>query len=363
MSKIALVMAGGTGGHIFPGLAVAQALLANGWQVHWLGGRGAPGSPSLESKIVPARGIPFEAIEFGGLRGKGLMAKLMLPFRLAKAMFQSARILRRINPGVVVGLGGYVSFPAGLVSALSGRPLVLHEQNSVAGMANRYLNQVARKTYTAFPDVLEGAHWIGNPLRKEFISQPEPALRFATRRGPLRVLVLGGSLGAMALNEVVPLALAGLPPDLRPMVIHQSGHDHLEDLRANYAKAGVQAELKAFIDDTARAMADADLIICRAGASTVTEIAAIGAAAVFVPLPSAVDDHQTTNASYLVAGGAGWLVRQSDLTSDRLTRMLRKADRPTLLAAAVEARKKAKLGATERMVAACESLVAGQESA
>ena len=211
MSKTALVMAGGTGGHIFPGLAIAQALLAGGWQVHWLGGKGAPGSPSLESQIVPARGIPFEAIEFGGLRGKGWMAKLMLPLRLAKAMLQSARILRRVKPGVVIGLGGYVSFPAGLVCAITGKPLVLHEQNSVAGMANRYLAKVARKTYTAFPDVLDGARWIGNPLRREFIGQPEPALRFAARRGPLRMLVLGGSLGASALNEVVPQALAALP--------------------------------------------------------------------------------------------------------------------------------------------------------
>ncbi len=360
MSRTALIMAGGTGGHIFPGLAIAQALLDRGWHVHWLGGKGATGAPSLESKIVPTHNIPFEAIDFGGLRGKGWAAKVMLPWRLAKAMLQSRNIIRRIKPDVVVGLGGYVSFPAGLVCAITGRPLVLHEQNSVAGMANKYLAKVARKTYTAFPDVIEGARWIGNPLRREFLGQPEPALRLAARRGPLRMLVLGGSLGAQALNEVVPQALAAMPAEARPMVIHQSGQDHIEVLRANYDKAGVQAELKSFIDDAARAIADADLIICRAGASTVTEIAAVGAAAVFVPFPSAVDDHQTTNASYLVGDGGGWLVKQSDLTPDRLARMLIKADRPTLLAAAIAARKKAKWGATERLVAACESLAPTQ---
>jgi UDP-N-acetylglucosamine--N-acetylmuramyl-(pentapeptide) pyrophosphoryl-undecaprenol N-acetylglucosamine transferase len=240
---------------------------------------------------------------------------------------------------------------------------VLHEQNSVVGMANKYLAKLAKKVYTAFPGVMDGARWIGNPLRKEFAGLQEPAARYTSRRGPLRILVLGGSLGARALNEVVPKALASLPAERRPMVIHQSGKGHLADLRASYDRAGVQAELTAFLENTATAMANADLIICRAGASTVTEIAAVGTAAVFVPFPAAVDDHQTSNAMYLVKAGGGWLVRQQDLTPQRLTKMLSGADRPTLQAAAVAARKLAKWGAAERMAEACEKFASRQGAA
>jgi UDP-N-acetylglucosamine--N-acetylmuramyl-(pentapeptide) pyrophosphoryl-undecaprenol N-acetylglucosamine transferase len=247
-----------------------------------------------------------------------------------------------------------------MMSAVLGRPLIVHEQNSVAGMANKWLARLAAKAYTAFPDVIDKARWIGNPLRPAFLDRPEPAQRFAARRGPLRVLVLGGSLGARALNDVVPKALALMPEPHRPMVLHQSGHRQIDELRANYTAAGVQAQLTPFIDDTAQAFADTDLVICRAGASTVTEIAAVGAAAVFVPFPSAVDDHQTTNASFLVDQGGGWLVPQEKLTPDRLARMLEKADRPTLMAAAVAARKLAKPGATERIVDACERLTGGR---
>jgi len=350
--RCALVMAGGTGGHIFPGLAVAQALQDAGWRVHWLGGP----APSMESQLVPPRGFEFEPVDFAGVRGKGFMALALMPVRLMRACWQSFRVVRRVSPDVVVGLGGYITVPAGVVSALMGLPLILHEQNSVAGLSNKWLARVAAKVYTAFPDVIEKASWIGNPLRDKFMGRPDPVTRFAARRGPLRVLVLGGSLGAKALNDVVPRALALLPAPLRPMVIHQSGQKQIEALRANYRAAGVQAQLIPFIDDTAQAFADVDLVICRAGASTVTEIAAVGTAAVFVPFPSAVDDHQTSNAKFLVDQGAGWLVQQKDLTPERLARMLEKADRPTLMAAAVAARKMEKLGATERIVAACETL-------
>ncbi len=358
MSKTALVVAGGTGGHIFPGLAVAGALRDAGWKVSWLGSSGTAATPSMESQLVPPRGFDFDAVEFSGVRGKGLAALVGLPLRLARASWQSLRVMRRVKPDVVVGFGGYITVPAGIVAVLLRKALILHEQNSVAGMANRHLARFANAVYTAFPDVLKQAIWIGNPLRPEFLDRPEPATRFARREGPLRILVLGGSLGATALNEVVPKALAQLPIDQRPQVVHQSGQKQIGQLRANYEAAGVQAELTPFIDNTAEAMAKADLVICRAGASTVTELAAVGAAAVFVPFPSAVDDHQTTNANFLADQSGGWLVQQSDLTPGRLASLLQKADRRALLSAAIAAKKMAKTGATEHIVGACESWVA-----
>jgi len=352
-SKTALIMAGGTGGHIFPGLAVAQALRTRGWRVHWLG---APGS--MESRLVPAQGFALETIAFGGVRGKGVLTLALLPLRLLRAFWQALAVVRRVRPDVVVGLGGYISFPGGMMAVLAGKPLVLHEQNSVAGMANRVLAVVADKLFTAFPNVLRKAEWVGNPLRAAFMQQAGPAERFAGRSGPLRLLVVGGSLGAQALNDTVPQALALLSPAERPQVLHQSGAAQIERLRANYAAAGVEAELTPFIDDTASAFAAADLIVCRAGASTVTEIAAVGAAAVFVPFPSAVDDHQTTNARFLVDAGGGWLLPQRELTPQQLADMLRNMERNALMNKALEAKKMQKLDATNAVVAACEELAA-----
>ncbi|MEY4268077.1 MAG: undecaprenyldiphospho-muramoylpentapeptide beta-N-acetylglucosaminyltransferase [Pseudomonadota bacterium] len=352
----ALVMAGGTGGHIFPGLAVAQALRERGWQVHWLGGSGSAAQPSMESRLVPPQGFAFEAIDFSGVRGKGLLTLALLPLRLLRAFWQALQVVRRVRPDVVVGLGGFISFPGGMMGVLWGKPLVLHEQNSVAGLANRVLAGVADAVYTAFPNVLNKGVWVGNPLRAAFLGMAEPAQRFAGRSGPLRVLVLGGSLGARALNEIVPRALALLPPEQQPIVTHQSGARQIDELRANYAAAGVQAELTPFIDDTAQAFAEADLVVCRAGASTVTVIAAIGAAAVFVPFPSAVDDHQTHNARFLVDQGAGWLVPQPELTPQRLAELLGTLDRAELLRRAERARSLAKTEATAALVAACEAL-------
>jgi len=349
-------MAGGTGGHIFPGLAVAHALRDKGWRVHWLGGRGQPGQPSMESQLVPPQGFAFETIDFGGVRGKGLSTIALLPLRLLKAFWQSIQVVRRVKPDVVVGLGGYITFPAGLMAVLLGKPLVLHEQNSVAGLANKVLAGVAVRVFTAFPNVLKGAQWVGNPLRAAFLNLPTPAERFAGRSGPLQLLVVGGSLGAKALNDIVPQALALMPAGQRPQVVHQSGAKQIDALRANYAQAGVAAELTPFIDNTAQAFADADLIICRAGASTVTEIAAVGAAALFVPFPSAVDDHQTYNARFLVDQGAGWLVQQRDLSAQSLAEMLLKMERSTLMAKGLEAKKMQKIDATQRMVATCEEL-------
>ena len=354
--RCALVMAGGTGGHIFPGLAVAEALRERGWRVHWLGGKGSADRPSMESQLVPPRGFAFESIDFSGVRGKGPATLALLPLRLLKAFWQSVQVIRRVKPDVVVGLGGYISFPAGMMSVLLGKPLVLHEQNSVAGMVNKLLANVADRVFTAFPGVLKKADWVGNPMRPAFTQQLDPATRFAERRGSLKLLVVGGSLGATALNELVPKALALMPAASRPQVIHQSGARQIEALRAHYQAAGVLAELTPFIEDTAQAFADADLIICRAGASTVTEIAAVGAAALFVPFPSAVDDHQTANANFLVANGGGWLQQQRDLTPEKLAIMLQKTERSALVQSALNAKTMQKIDATAHLVAACEEL-------
>lgn len=353
MSHCALIMAGGTGGHIFPGLAVAESLREAGWRVHWLG---VPGN--MESQWVPQRGFAFEPVEFGGVRGKGVVSLALLPMRLLIAFWQSIQVVRRVKPDVVVGLGGYITFPGGMMSVLLGKPLVLHEQNSVAGMANRVLAGVADCIFTAFPNVLKKAVWVGNPLRQDFLDKPAPAERFAGRSGPLKLWVVGGSLGAQALNEIVPKALALLPEHKRPVVVHQSGAKQIDALRANYEKAGVQAELTPFIEDTAEAFAQADVIICRSGASTVTEIAAIGAAAIYVPFPFAVDDHQTTNAQFLVAQGGGWLMPQADLTPESLAARLESLTREELLVCAEKAWALKKTQATREVVAACEALAA-----
>ena len=353
---VALIMAGGTGGHIFPGLAVAQALRERGWRVHWLGGAGSPEQPSMESQLVPPQGFPFEAVDFSGVRGKGRLSLVLLPLRLLRAFWQSIQVVRRVKPDVVVGLGGYITFPGGMMSVLLGKPLVLHEQNSVAGLANKVLAGVADRIFTAFPDVFKKGQWVGNPLRTDFLRMPDPATRFAGRSGPLKVLVLGGSLGAKALNDLVPRALALIPLDERPVVTHQSGARQMAALQANYAAAGVQAQLTPFIDNTAQAFADADLVICRAGASTVTEIAAVGAAALFVPFPFAVDDHQTRNADFLVRQGAGWQVPQAQMSAEWLAEMLQKTERKTLLNTGLEAKKMQKIEAAAHIVAACEEL-------
>lgn len=349
--RCALVMAGGTGGHIFPGLAVAEELRERGWRVHWLG---APGS--MESRLVPPRGFAFEEVDFSGVRGKGPVTLFLLPLRLLRAFWQSVQVVRRVKPDVVVGMGGYIAFPGGMMGVLLGKPLVLHEQNSVAGMVNKVLAGVADRILTAFPGVLKKGAWVGNPLRTAFTRQAAPAERFAGRSGPLRLLVVGGSGGAKTLNEMVPQALALIPEGERPIVTHQGGTAQIDALRANYAAAGVEAELTPFIEDVATAFAQADFLICRAGASTVTELAAVGAAAVYVPFPFAVDDHQTANAKFLVDAGGGWLVQQADMTPRSLADLILSMDRGELLRRAEAAKKMEKLNATREVVAACEEL-------
>ena len=350
---VALVMAGGTGGHIFPGLAVAQGLRERGWRVHWLG---AP-APSMESRLVPPQGFAFEAVQFSGVRGKGMASWITLPMKLLQAFWHSLQVVRRVRPDVVVGLGGYISFPGGMMGVLCGRPLVLHEQNSIAGMANRWLARVADRVFCAFPGAIPSGEWIGNPLRASFAQQAAPATRFAKRSGPLQVLVLGGSLGAQALNEALPAALARMPESLRPQVLHQSGERHIDSLRQAYAQAGVPAELTPFIDDTAHAMAQADVVICRAGASTVTELAAVGVAALLVPFPHAVDDHQTVNAQFLSNQDAGWLMSQTELTPEKLAAFLMGLDRPALLDKASHAFALRKMAAAQDVAQACAELL------
>jgi len=346
-----LVMAGGTGGHVFPGLAVAHALRDEGWRVVWLGNR-----TGMEATLVPKHDIPMEYIQFGGLRGKGLVTKLLLPLNLLRAFWQSVGALRRVKPDVVLGMGGYITFPAGMMASLLGRPLVLHEQNSIAGLANKVLAKVADRVLCAFPDTLPDSEWTGNPVRAELASMPAPEARYDHRTGPLRILVVGGSLGAAALNDVVPKALALLPEATRPTVKHQAGVKQIDQLRANYTAAGVAGETVPFIDDMAAAYADADLVICRAGAMTVSEVAAAGVAALFVPFPHAVDDHQTTNAKFLSKQGAALLVQQNALTAEGLAQTIAGLTRGQLKDMARTARSLAKPEATRRVAEICRQM-------
>jgi UDP-N-acetylglucosamine--N-acetylmuramyl-(pentapeptide) pyrophosphoryl-undecaprenol N-acetylglucosamine transferase len=346
-----LVMAGGTGGHVFPGLAVAHRMAAAGWRVVWLG------SPNgMEATLVPKHGVPIEFVRFGGVRGKGLRTKLLAPFKLLRAIGDAAGVLRRVRPDVVLGMGGYITFPAGLVAAMQRLPLVLHEQNSIAGMANRMLAKLARRTLVAFPNALPGGEWTGNPVRADVVDVAAPTARFEGRVGPLRLLVVGGSLGAAALNETVPRAVARLPLADRPHIVHQAGAKHLDALRKHYADAGLPGtgiELVPFIDDMAQAYAQADVVICRSGAMTVSEIAAIGVAALFVPFPFAVDDHQTTNGQFLSEQGAAVMIQQRDLTVDGLAEWLAGLTRETLLEMACKARALARPDATAQVAIAC----------
>ncbi len=345
---VVLVLAGGTGGHVFPALAVAHGLTAAGFRVIWAGSRNG-----MEADLVPRHGYEMAWVSFAGVRGKGLMAKLLLPFNLLVAFAQSIGILLKFRPQVVIGFGGYISFPAGMMAVLLGKPLVLHEQNAVAGMANRVLAKVADRVLTAFPQALSGAQWSGNPVRSDIASLAAPAERYDARRGPLKLLVVGGSLGAQALNEVLPKALALIPEAQRPVVTHQSGTRHIEALRSAYATAKVDVTAIKFIDDMAAAYGTADLVICRAGAMTVAEVACAGVAALFVPFPFAVDDHQTANARFLADAGAALLTQQSALNPASLAAQLGSLTRAQCQAFAVKARALGKADATAVVTQAC----------
>jgi UDP-N-acetylglucosamine--N-acetylmuramyl-(pentapeptide) pyrophosphoryl-undecaprenol N-acetylglucosamine transferase len=344
--KTILIMAGGTGGHIFPGLAVAHEMRAAGWQVVWLGARGG-----MEERLVPPRGYRTEWIRAKAARGKGLVQKLLLPASLLFSFWESARLIRRVKPDVVLGLGGYVAFPGGMMASLLNRPLALHEQNAVPGLANRVLSTVSDKVMVAFPRALKAAEWTGNPVRGEIAAIASPEKRFQGRQGPLRILAVGGSLGAQALNEAVPKALALLSQPVS--VVHQSGEKHLQALRKNYSDAGVEGELVAFIDDMARRYAEADLVICRAGAVTIAELSAGGMASILVPFPHAVDDHQTANARFLADQGAAILVPQKEMTAEKLAALIGSLDRPKLLDMAKKARALGKPDAASLVARRC----------
>ncbi|HTD30099.1 MAG TPA: undecaprenyldiphospho-muramoylpentapeptide beta-N-acetylglucosaminyltransferase [Steroidobacteraceae bacterium] len=356
MSRPILIMAAGTGGHVFPALALARLLREQSLEVVWLGTE-----RGLESRVIPAEGIPIERLSIGGLRGKGVFTWVAAPFRLGRALLQALAVMRRHQPSVVVGLGGFVTGPGGIAAWLTRRPLVIHEQNAIAGFTNRCLAHVARQVLEAFPNSFgRDVHSkvIGNPVRADISAVPPPSVRFAGRSGPVRILVIGGSQGAARLNAVVPFALKRLSSWLAFDVRHQAGERWIDAGRASYAQAGVRADVRPFIEDMSEAYAWADLVICRSGALTVSELAAVGVGSVLVPFPNAVDDHQAYNAQYLVREGAAVLISDRELTAERLAAELQRlcAGRGKLLAMAERARLLAKPRAADELAASCLEL-------
>ena len=346
-----MIMAGGTGGHVFPALAVAQGLRDRGVAVVWLGSR-----RGLEARIAPPSGVSMEWLTISGLRGRGVLVLLLAPWTVARAVFQALAVIRRIKPGAALGMGGFVSAPGGLAAWLSGVPLLIHEQNTVAGYANRLLAWFARRVLLAFPGALPARRpctRTGNPVRRELLGIEPPQARFATRSGPLRILVLGGSQGARVLNRTVPEGLARLSVDCE--VLHQAGRSNADDVRSAYRSLGFQTDVREFIEDMAEVYAWADIAVCRAGALTLAELTAVGLGAVLVPFALAADDHQTRNAQYLVERGAACLIAESELSADALATTVEKfaADRASALAVALRAHELALPRATEDVVDAC----------
>ncbi|WP_105101663.1 undecaprenyldiphospho-muramoylpentapeptide beta-N-acetylglucosaminyltransferase [Microbulbifer pacificus] len=344
-----LVMAGGTGGHVFPALAVAKALQAQGGEVEWLGTmRG------IESQLIPAADLPLHFITVEGVRGKGTATLLKAPLQITRAIWQARGVVKKIKPDAVLGFGGFATGPGGVAARLSGVPLIIHEQNAVAGTTNRLLAKIANRVLEAFPSGLPSAQQVGNPVRAEIAALPAPAERVGKQQPP-RLLVLGGSLGAVAINELVPQALAKMDASKRPQVVHQAGQRHLDVAKEAYARAGVEAEVVPFIADMAAAYGHADLVICRSGALTVSEIAAAGVGAIMVPFPFAIDDHQTKNGEWLERAGAAKVIQQDALDAGELAVILEElfAAPDTLLAMAEAARGVAKPDATDRVLAVC----------
>ncbi|WP_078085691.1 undecaprenyldiphospho-muramoylpentapeptide beta-N-acetylglucosaminyltransferase [Microbulbifer mangrovi] len=344
-----LVMAGGTGGHVFPALAVARALQAQGGVVEWLGTmRG------IEAQLIPAADIPLHFITVEGVRGKGAGALLKAPIQISKAIWQARQVVKNVKPDAVLGFGGFATGPGGVAARLAGIPLIIHEQNAVAGTTNRLLAKIASRVLEAFPSGLPAAQEVGNPVRSEIAELPAPAERVG-KSSPLRLLVLGGSLGAVAINELVPQALAKLSADKRPQVVHQAGQRHLDLAKEAYERADVEAQVVPFISDMAGAYAQADLVICRSGALTVSEIAAAGLGAIMVPFPFAIDDHQTKNGEWLEKAGAARVIQQDALDPDQLAALLEElfAEPKKLLAMAEAARRVARPDATDRVLDVC----------
>jgi UDP-N-acetylglucosamine--N-acetylmuramyl-(pentapeptide) pyrophosphoryl-undecaprenol N-acetylglucosamine transferase len=353
-----LIMAGGTGGHVFPGLAAAASLQARGLKVEWLGTR-----KGIEAELVPANGIPISYIKVAGVRGKGFVQLLLAPLQVMRALFEAMQIIRRIKPVCVLGMGGFASGPGGLAAWLLRKPLVIHEQNAVAGTTNRILAMIADRVLAAFPGAFKGKDKkvlvLGNPVRDVIAALPAPHERGTAQHSPLRLLVLGGSLGAKAINDLIPEVLQQLAEDLpaerMPEVWHQTGKNHCEKVMAEYKQSGYSVKAEPFIANMAAAYAWADLVICRAGALTVSEIAAAGVTAIFIPYPFAIDDHQTSNAQWLVSQGAGYLLPQADINVTKLAELIVQldTDRAGLLNMAQSARAQAKTDAAERVADQC----------
>jgi UDP-N-acetylglucosamine--N-acetylmuramyl-(pentapeptide) pyrophosphoryl-undecaprenol N-acetylglucosamine transferase len=363
MVKRAMIMAGGTGGHVFPALAVAQALREHGVEVCWLGTR-----RGMEAQQVPKNGFPIEYISISGLRGKGKLSLLLAPFRLLLAMGQALWILLRYRPQVVLGMGGFVTGPGGVVARLLGRPLVIHEQNAIAGLTNRLLAKIATRILEAFPGAFRNSQRVrhtGNPVRAAITQLPTPEARLAGRTGALRILVVGGSQGALALNQIVPEAIAAMPQELRPEVWHQCGRHNCELSEAVYQRAGIAARVMPFIDDMNSAYEWADVVICRSGAMTVAELAAAGVGAILVPFPYAVDDHQTANGRYLAEHGAAEIIPQAQLNPQGLAQRLEELaedarnGRERILKMAEQAHSLAMPNATEDVMNQCLEVMRG----
>lgn len=355
MPHTILIMAGGTGGHVFPALAVADYMKVSGWRVVWLGTKGG-----MEEILVPQKGYDIEIMDFSGLRGKNLMVWFLLPLRLLLAFWQSAKVLFQIRPDVVLGMGGYPAFPGGIMASLLNKPLLIHEQNSVPGLANKILAKFADKILLGFPNAIRNEKKIifsGNPVRKEISQLDIPDKRYAERSGKLKLLIIGGSLGAQVLNTIVPKMLRLIPDHMRPLVTHQAGRKHLETLKKNYAEAGVEGELLVFIENIAVQYADCDLVICRAGALTIAELTVVGIASILVPFPYAVDDHQTSNAKFLSDKDAAVLLPQNELTPQGLAQLLMEFTREKLLGMAMKARELASPAATRLVAEACMEMI------
>jgi len=366
VSRTLLVMAAGTGGHIFPGLAIAREMATRGWSVAWMG------TPAgMEGRLVAEAGYPMHTVAMAGVRGKGALAWLFLPLRLLVAFWQATSVIFRVRPDVVLSMGGYVAFPGGMMAVLWGKPLVVHEPGATAGLANRALALVADRVVVGMEGAFEArtghalgdriprpkrVEWLGTPVREAIAQVAVPDARYAGRTGPLRLLVVGGSLGAQTLNDLIVSALAAMPEASRPEVVHQAGERNIAALDAAYAKAGVRAQAVAFIDDMAARYAWCDVLVCRAGAITVAEIAAAGVAAVLFPLPWFVADEQAGNANFLVRHEAGIALAQLETTPESLGTLLASLTRERLAALATKARALGRPDATARCADLCEAL-------
>ena len=354
MTKPLMIMAGGTGGHVYPAMAVADFLKNKGWQIVWLCTEGG-----MENRLIATKDYQKAMITMRGVRGNGLLGWLLLPAKLAKAFNQSAKALRQYQPNVVLGMGGFAAFPGGLMAKLLGKPLIVHEQNSVAGLTNKTLAHVAQRVLAAFPAAFGSkAVLVGNPVRENITQIVAPEARLQKHDGALRLLIVGGSLGAQALNEVLPKALAQIPENKRPEVVHQAGEKHIATLLAYYEAAKVKADARAFIEDMAEMYAWADIVICRAGALTIAELSAAGIASVLVPFPHAVDDHQTSNAHYLSDAGAAVLIPQTEFTVEKVVKLLQDLTREKCLDMAIKARLLGKPEATATVANICMELAA-----